>query len=203
MWRQSLASEDDGGSWRCYPRSVAGDWTFHSLPPNRAPSLRAKHRLRVDYGKMKPLALMIVVLAAVALRADDAALVNAAKKVPPNTVITNESVKKGAVPSGGATAVPATAETPKGLLQIQAEQKQQRVAAEARLHDAEAVVDKLQLELAAVEQSYYDESNPDVRDVEITKRFGLVQTKLEAARKDLTAARDAVAALPTIVKVHE
>jgi hypothetical protein len=152
---------------------------------------------------MKPLALMIVVLAAVALRADDAALVNAAKKVPPNTVITNESVKKGAVPSGGATAVPATAETPKGLLQIQAEQKQQRVAAEARLHDAEAVVDKLQLELAAVEQSYYDESNPDVRDVEITKRFGLVQTKLEAARKDLTAARDAVAALPTIVKVHE
>ncbi len=152
---------------------------------------------------MKPLALVIIVLSAAVLRADDSALVKAAKKVPPNTVITNDSVKKGSVPSSGATALPAAAETPKGLLQIQAEQKQQRVAAEARLHDAEAVADKLQIELAAVELSYYDESNPDVRDVEITRRFALTQTKLEAAKKDLASARDAVAALPTVVKVHE
>ena len=152
---------------------------------------------------MKPLALVIIVLSAAVLRADDSALVKAVKKVPPNTVITNDSVKKGSVPSSGATALPAVSETPKGLLQIQAEQKQQRVAAEARLHDAEAVADKLQIELAAVELSYYDESNPDVRDVEITRRFALTQTKLEAAKKDLASARDAVAALPTVVKVHE
>jgi hypothetical protein len=152
---------------------------------------------------MKPLAIVVVALSAAIALADDSALVKAAKKVPAKTVITNETVKKDAVKSGGATALPAESVPQKGPLQIQAEQKAQRIAAEARLHDAEAAADKLQIELAAVELSYYDESNPDVRDREITQRFAATQGKLEAAKKDLAAARDAVAALPpTIVTVH-
>jgi hypothetical protein len=152
---------------------------------------------------MKPLAIMVVALSAAVAVADDSALVKAAKKVPANTVITNESVKKDAVRSSGATGVPAEPVPQKSPLEIQAEQKARRVAADARVHDAEAVADKLQIELAAIELSYYDESNPDVRDHEITRRFAVTQEKLEAAKKELAAARDAVAALPTIVTVHQ
>ena len=149
---------------------------------------------------MTPLAVMIILLAAAFAQADDTALVKAAKKVPAGTVITNASVKKNAASNSAATGVastkqPAAQVSPKGPLQVQAEQKRMRDAAEARLHDSQAAVAKLEKELAAVEQSYYDESNPDVRDREITKRFALAQRKLETAKKELTAARDATAAL--------
>jgi hypothetical protein len=147
---------------------------------------------------MKPFVMLFVVLAAAFVRADDSALVKAAKKVPPGTVITNETVKKDAAAAAGTapattTAAPAPARSP---LVVQAEQKQQRAAAEARLHNAEEAAGKLETELAAVELSYYDESDPDVRDREITRRFALTQQKLEAAKKELTAARAGVAALP-------
>jgi len=143
---------------------------------------------------------MILILAAAFAQADDTALVKAAKKVPAGTVITNASVKKNAASNSAATGLTSTKQpvaqvTPKGPLQVQAEQKRVRDAADARQHDSETAVAKLEKELAAVEQSYYDESNPDVRDRKITRRFALAQEKLEAARKELAAARDATAAL--------
>jgi hypothetical protein len=149
--------------------------------------------------------LMILVLAAAVVQADDAALVKAAKKVPTGTVITNDSVKKkaasnsattGGTTSGTTSKPPAAQVTPKGPGEVQAEQRRARDAAEALLHDSDAAVAKLEKELAAVEQSYYDESNPDVRDREITKRFILTQEKLQIAKRALAAARAAVDALP-------
>src|SRR5258708_7189715 len=153
---------------------------------------------------MKPLPLMILLLAAAIAHADDTDLVKVAKKVPAGTVITNDSVKKNATPRSGKTgAAPAALVIPKGALEIQAEQKRLRDAADAQLHDAEEAVAKLEKELAAVEQSYYDESNPDIRDREITLRFALTGKKLETAKKELAAARDAAAALqPKNVIVH-
>lgn len=146
---------------------------------------------------MKPPALLFVVLAAALVRADDSALVKAAKKIPPGTVITNETVKKDAVAAGSTTPATTTAAAPpRNPFVVQAEQRQQRVAAETRLHDAEQAAARLERELAVVELSYYDESDPDVRDREITKRFALTRERLEAAKKELTGARAAVAALP-------
>jgi hypothetical protein len=147
---------------------------------------------------MKPSAVMVVLLTAALARADDSALVKAAKKVPAGTVITNDTVKKDAVSSSGTAPAQAAAPpaNPKSATEVQAEQRRQRAAAEARLHDAEDAAAKLEKELMAVELSYYDESDPDVRDREITRRFALTQQKAETAKSELAAARAAVAALP-------
>ena len=153
---------------------------------------------------MNPFPIMMLLLTAALAHADDSALVKAAKKVPAGTVITNGSVKKNATASSGtAGAAPPALVIPKGALEVQAEQKRLRDAADTRVRDAEAAVVKLENELDAVEQSYYDESNPDIRDREITRRFALTGKKLETAKKELAAARDAAAALqPKNVIVH-
>jgi hypothetical protein len=153
---------------------------------------------------MKTFLIMILLLASAVAHAEDTDLVKASKKVPAGTVITNDSVKKNATASSGAAgAAPPALVIPKGALEVQAEQKRLRDAADSRVHDGEAAVTKLEKELAAVEQSYYDESNPDVRDREITRRFAVTGKKLETAKKELTVARDAAAALwPKNVIVH-
>src|SRR5258708_19208681 len=93
---------------------------------------------------MKPLPVMILLLAAALAHADDTDIVKAAKKVPAGTVITNDSVKKNATPSSGAAgAAPPALVIPKGALEVQAEQKRLRAAAGARLLDAQAAVAKL------------------------------------------------------------
>jgi len=148
----------------------------------------------------------MALLAAAALHADDTALVKAAKKVPPGTAITNETVNKdaGANPSptetrpATAATAPAQAPNPAGT---QAASLKRHLAAEKRLHDAEAVVAALQNETDALELSYYYEDDPDVRDRKITHQFALAQAKLEAAGKELAAARADLAALPPLAGV--
>src|SRR5260370_17551928 len=131
---------------------------------------------------MNPLPLMILLLAAGIAHADDTDLVKVAKKVPAGTVITNDSVKKNATPSSGKTgAAPAALVIPKGALEIQAEQKRLRDAADAQLHDAEEAVAKLEKELPAVAQSYTDESNPDPPDRALTPRLALTPHNLPTA----------------------
>ncbi len=141
--------------------------------------------------------LILIALLLAAPLADDTDLVKAAKRKPGKGVITNETVRKNATKSGGATGTNADAVTPKSDLQIQAEQKAAREAAELRLHVSEEAVATLERELAAVELSYYEENNPDVRDRVLTQRFAETKEKLAAARLVLTAARAAAEKLAT------
>src|SRR3954454_18419837 len=136
--------------------------------------------------------LLLIALMLAAPLADDTDLVKAAKRKPARGVITNETVRKNATKSGGATGTNAAAVTPKSELLIQAEQKVAREAAELRLHVSEGAVTTLEHELAAVELSYYEENNPDVRDRVLTQRFAETKEKLASARVEFAAAREAV-----------
>ena len=136
--------------------------------------------------------LLLIALLLAAPLADDTDLVKAAKRKPGKGDITNETVRKNATKSGGSTGTTAAAVTPKSDLQLQAEQKALRETAELRLRVSEAAVTTLERELAAVELSYYEENNPDVRDRDITLKFATTKEKLDAARLELTAARAAV-----------
>jgi hypothetical protein len=141
--------------------------------------------------------LMLIALLLAAPLADGSDLVKAAKKKPARGVITNVTVKKNATPSsGGANAAPAPLPVPKSEIALKEEERKQREAAEARLRDAETAVATLEREIAAVELSYYEENDPDVRDREITRKFAATKGKLAVARKDLDAAREALAKLP-------
>jgi HAMP domain-containing protein len=55
-------------------------------------------------------------------------------------------------------------------------------------------VESLESELRRVEESYYDEDDPDFREDVIEKKFNDTKAKLERARQDLEAARAAAAA---------
>jgi hypothetical protein len=55
-------------------------------------------------------------------------------------------------------------------------------------------VESLESELRRVEESYYDEDDPDFREDVIEKKFNDTKAKLEKARQDLEAARAAAAA---------
>jgi hypothetical protein len=141
--------------------------------------------------------LLIALLLTVPLLADDSDMVKAAKKKPGRGVITNETVKKNATPSSGSkTGAPGTVPAPpKSPAVIEAEQKIARDDADAHLKLEEAAVAQLERDIAALELSYYAESDPDFRDRVITARFLAMQEKLAAARKELAQAREASAKL--------
>lgn len=149
--------------------------------------------------------LLLIALLLTAPLADDTDLVKAAKKKPAKGVITNDVVKKNATPSGKSTAKAAAPPLMvKSDEQIQAEQKLLRDAADVRLRTAEESVATLEREMALVEQSYYAENDPDVRDRDITAKFAATKQKLAAAKAELAAARDEVAKLKLKnVIVHE
>jgi membrane-bound lytic murein transglycosylase B len=111
------------------------------------------------------------------------------KKKSTTKVITNADVKKAkAKVQEASVAAPADAPAPRKSLAEQYETSyQERLIHEEKLAAARQRVANLERELAAVEQSYYDENDLDRRDTEIVRKFGDVRAKLEEARKELAA----------------
>ncbi|HVR41339.1 MAG TPA: hypothetical protein VMU84_19750 [Thermoanaerobaculia bacterium] len=128
---------------------------------------------------------------------DTTALVEAAKdakakrKKSTTKVITNADVKKAKgklVQLPGEPEKPRPADTSSPIAKFEAEKKA-KVAADARIAVAEARVKDLELELAKIEQAYFDEGDPNMRDTVIRRRFDATQALLEQARRDLEEIR--------------
>lgn len=120
----------------------------------------------------------------------DSDLVAAAKKAKagrvaiPRKVITNSDVKKA---KGKLIELPATSKPLASLSAPTSIEKQdaERKIAAAEQHaqaDAEKKVADLEKELAAIEQTYYEENDPAFRDDVIRKRFEQKKLELDAAR---------------------
>jgi len=137
--------------------------------------------------------LVCVTLAAAG--GDTQSLVEAAKaskekkKKSTTKVITNADVKKskGVVAENKSAATPVGSNPQKSLLEQHEAAYRERLAREERLAGATKLVSLLENELAAIEQSYYDENDLDKRDRDIVRRFNEVKSKLDAARKELEA----------------
>src|ERR1044071_4293277 len=67
-----------------------------------------------------------------------------------------------------------------------------RAAALKRFDEAEKKVAGLEAELRRLELAYYEESDLDRRDTVLVARFGQKKNELDAARKELTDASDAL-----------
>ena len=121
--------------------------------------------------------------------AKDSDLVAAAKKAKaghvaiPRKVITNADVKKakGKLIELPSTGVKPMAPVPSTMAQHTAEMKAAAVAEQAHAESAKKVAD-LEKELAAIEQSYYEENDPAYRDDVIKKKFDLKKAELDAAK---------------------
>ena len=119
----------------------------------------------------------------------------AKRKKSSTKVITNKDVKQ----AKGKLIVldtPAAKETEKAeaasSLQKQDATLRERREAKDRVDSERRKVDGLQKELDAVEQSYYQENDPNYRDNVIQKRFAQTKRQLDDARQDLANARDAL-----------
>jgi hypothetical protein len=104
--------------------------------------------------------------------------------------LTNADVRKSkgnvVINQGAAPAQPPAAEKTVSLEEYR-EALASRQALELKRDAAKAAVVKLEAALNAVEQSYYDENDLDLRDRVLTARFAEVSTKLDAARLELDA----------------
>ena len=151
---------------------------------------------------MKKIAAILLFIAAIA-QAQDSPMVEAAKssggpkkKKSTGKVITNEDVKKA---TGKLTELPGEkAEGPKGpgqpaksTVEKHEEGKRSAALAAKTLATAEQKVTALERELAKVEQSYYESTDPDYRDMTIAKKFAETKARLETARKELAAVKPA------------
>ena len=148
---------------------------------------------------------IVIALIATAAFADDSPLVKAAKanggpKKSTKKVITNADVKKS---SGKLTTLPpaatstAPAAAPKMSVADQDKLLHDRAAAQKRTDAAQAKVNDLDKELDRLEQAYYAENDPNYRDKTIAERFEQTKKQLDAARKELAEARDALEKLKT------
>jgi hypothetical protein len=150
---------------------------------------------------MKTLAILLLLAA----QSTTTPLVDAAKdakekrKKSTTKVITNADVKKS---KGKLTELtekdlkpiepkPASGPT---MLEAHDAVRKARLEAAARLTRAQQSVDDLERELLRVEQSYFEENEPNVRDTTIADRFAATKAKLDKAKTELEAARAAVAA---------
>jgi hypothetical protein len=147
---------------------------------------------------MKALLLAAVLIAApVVAQQDTAALVDAAKqtnrKKSTRKVITNADVKKSKA-KGRVTEMP-TLPAIQTIDQTTQEKydaaRRTREQVRLRVEAAEKKVAGLESELAAIEASYFDENDPNVRDTAVVRRFETTKKLLEAAQQELTEARAA------------
>lgn len=143
--------------------------------------------------KRLSLALLLCVVAAGFVRADERTA-DASQDAKPKRrksttkVITNDDVKKSkgvlidtqAAPGAVPPAEPGLAEKHEAARRAQAE-------LESKTETLRQLVVSLERQLAAVEQSYYDENDLHRRDTEIVKRFEDVKSRLDAARESLRA----------------
>ena len=144
---------------------------------------------------------MKLLLIALLLLADTTAVVDASKtakekrKKSTTKVITNSDVKKskgklqetnvGPAPSADAAAGGGATQS---TTEKHEADKKARKENEAAIAALDKQIADLEQELARVEQSYYEENDPDRRDTEIVRRFADVKKQLDAAR----VARDSV-----------
>ena len=150
---------------------------------------------------MRTTLLIVTLFFAVAISADDSPMVKAAKanggakKPMPKKVITNADVKKTKgklveLPPKPAATVAAVDN--RGPIEKQDDEFHIREAADARVAKAQKKVDDLAKELRRIEDAYYAENDPNYRDSTIVPRFNQTKNQLDAARKELADARDAV-----------
>ena len=143
---------------------------------------------------MKRLALAVLLLATLLSGANVVAddLVDAAKaakakrKKSTTKVITNADVKKskGAIVETKLAPLPEVKAEPSLVERHEAKKKAETESA-TKLAAAREQVAKLEKELAAIEQQYYEENDLNRRDTEIVRRFKDVKKKLDAARAAL------------------
>ena len=150
---------------------------------------------------MRTTLFIVTLFCAVAINADDSPMVKAAKanggakKPMPKKVITNADVKKTKgklveLPPKPAATVAAVDN--RGPLAKQDDEFHIREAADTRVAKAQKKVDDLAKELRRIEDAYYAENDPNYRDSTIVPRFNQTKNQLDAARKELADARDAV-----------
>jgi len=140
---------------------------------------------------MKVLALALLLLTGVVDAGEDT-LVGTAKTAKANRkkstakVITNADVKKskGKIAETTAT-VPVNGEPEESLVDKQQSMRKARKEYDARSAAARAAVARLEKEVAALEQQYYDEHDLDRRDGELVRRFNEAKKQLDDAREEL------------------
>ena len=136
---------------------------------------------------MKILAIALLLLTATSDVVDVARTAKAKRKKSTSKVITNADVKKakGTVVETSAKQKPVDETPAPSLVEQQEAMRKARTVHDAKLTAAMAEVEKLEKELAAVEQQYYEENDLDRRDTELVRRFSETKQKLDAAREVL------------------
>ena len=138
---------------------------------------------------MKPLALLLTLCLGTAAFAVGDDLVTTAqtskakRKKSTTKVLTNEDVKKS---KGKIATTPNVSEQPvkpePSLMEkYEATRAAEKALAARRAESAKLIAD-LEKDLAAIEQSYYEEDDLNRRDTELVKRFNEVKARLEAAK---------------------
>lgn len=153
--------------------------------------------------KKIPLAVCALLLMAATLGADEAqkqkpreqtmaeraAAARAKRSKGTTKVITNADVRKskGKLIENSGTQAPLEAPPEQSMTERHEADKKAQAAATAQLASAKALVEDLERQLLAIEQSYYEESDLDRRDGELVRRFDDVSRQLTEARKQLEA----------------
>ncbi len=132
---------------------------------------------------MKTLALALLLLTTADV-VDVAKSAKAKRKKSTSRVLTNADVKKakGTVVETTAKQKPVDATPEPSLVEQQEAMRKARATHGARYTAAQAKVEQLEKELAALEQQYYEENDLDRRDGELVRRFDETKKKLDAAR---------------------
>ncbi len=134
---------------------------------------------------MKTLAIALLLLATSDV-VDVAKTAKAKRKKSTSKVITNADVKKSKGKVVETTAQkPVDAEPEPTLVEQQQAMRKARTVSDAKLAAAQAEVEQLEKELAALEQQYYEENDLDRRDTVIVRRFDTTKKRLDAAREVL------------------
>jgi vacuolar-type H+-ATPase subunit I/STV1 len=152
---------------------------------------------------MKRLAVFFLLCVVTASGRGDDALVNASKeakakrKKSTTKVITNKDVRKskGTLIENGVPLAPLPPAQPSLSEQYAAEQQLQTLNA-ARIATLKNEIARLEKELAAIEQSYYDENDLKKRDTEIVARFAETRKKLDETNAALTVLQGRTPAPP-------
>ncbi len=138
---------------------------------------------------MKTLALLLLAVTFAASADDLVATAKAAKERKSKSttkVITNADVKKSKAKVGETKAtVPVETVPRKSLVDEYEKSYHERIAREEKVAATTKKIADLERQLAAIEQSYYEENDLDRRDTDIVKRFNETSAKLEEARKEL------------------
>lgn len=135
---------------------------------------------------MKVLALALLLFTANDTLVGTAKTAKANRKKSTGKVITNADVKKskGKIAETTATA-PVNGEPEESLVDKQQSMRKARKEYDARSAAALAAVARLEKEVAALEQQYYDEHDLDRRDGELVRRFNEAKKQLDDARAEL------------------